>query len=256
MRLAFVPVMGVFFAATANAHHSVLHYDGKTEVRISGVISKARYGFPHSKYQIEVRNDDGSSISWTLTTEDPRDARRLGFAEAIKALRPGDEIAVIGWPHKFNNYELRGHQLHYPDGRVVMLRRGNYIWPKDILRLDKLYYSPSDIPASIRDSDTSRPFDEQLVEWIDEGDHVARAAWESAQQRPRLIGIRDQGEVTFSGIDELLSCHTERPDFRVVVDLADLDGAQREIIQPNSTYVSEYNRVLSRWWEQEHESCD
>ena len=124
------------------AHHSVLHYDGKKVVTISGVVKKARFGYPHSIYRIEVTAEDGSKEEWVLSTEDPRDAKRLGFNEEIKNLKAGDEITVVGWPHQYIERELRGHQLHYPDGRVVMMRTGNYIWPKDILRLDKFVMNP------------------------------------------------------------------------------------------------------------------
>ena len=244
------------FGLPASAHHSVLNFDGKKKVTISGVVKKARFGFPHSKYQIEVTSVDSSVELWTLTTEDPRDAQRLGFADAIKAIKPGDQITVVGWPHKFEEHEIRGHQLHYPDGRVVMMRRGNYIWPKDILRLDKLYYNPEDIPAHIKEIDSSLSFTEQLLFWIDEGDHVARAAWEASQERPRLIGIRSNNETTYAGVGELLTCHTERRDFTVVIDVVELNSTQKAAVDAGQEFVSEYNRVLSRWWEQEHASCE
>ena len=104
----------------AVAHHSVLHYDGKKIVTISGFVTKARFGYPHSIYRIEVTAEDGSKEEWVLSTEDPRDAKRLGFDEENKNLKPGDEIALAapvcrartprisaalsGWP--------RGHNAH------------------------------------------------------------------------------------------------------------------------------------------------
>jgi hypothetical protein len=237
------------------AHHSVIYYDGKTEVTISGVVKKARFGYPHSIYQIEVTSDDGSTELWTLSTEDPRDAKRLGFDEALKELKAGDPITVVGWPHQTKQREIRGHQLHYPDGRVVMMRRGNYIWPQDILRLDRFVMDGAKIGDYIDDVDPTLPFADQLVVWIAEDDHVARAAYEVRQDRPRLIGFMSDGATTFEGIDELLDCHTRREDFVVVVDLNAIDASQRTLIAAGSNYASEYNRVLSRWWEQERASC-
>ena len=67
-------------------HHSVLHYDGKTEVKISGIVAAARFGFPHSVYRIDVTNEDGTVEKWVLSTEDPRDAERLGFRDEIAAI--------------------------------------------------------------------------------------------------------------------------------------------------------------------------
>ena len=247
-----LPLIG----AQAESHHSVLNYDGKTEITISGIVTKARFGFPHSVYRIDVTGDDGNVEEWVLSTEDPRDAERLGFADAIRAIRAGDTITVTGWPHKFNEREIRGHKLHYPDGRVVMMRRGNYIWPKDILRLDRLVQHPDEIDASVSPGDPSSPTAERVIAWISEGDHVARAAREVSLDRARLIGIRGDGGVKFAGVDELLACHTKREDFTVAIDPLELDETGRSALQSGTEWISEYNRVLSRWWEQERSSCD
>lgn len=243
------------YAIPSSAHHSVLHYDGKRTVTITGIVKKARFGYPHSIYRIEVTADDGSKEEWVLSTEDPRDAKRLGFAEEIRNLKPGDEITVVGWPHQYIERELRGHQLIYPDGRVVMMRTGNYIWPKDILRLDKFVQNPQKVLEYVNEIDPALPFPTQLTLWIEEDDHVARAAYEVSQARPRLIGLEKDGSIEYPGVDQLLSCHTTRDDFTVQIALDQLDDETRTIIAENGEYVSEYNRVLSRWWEQERSSC-
>ena len=258
----FRPAIAILAALTsipgapALAHHSVLHYDGKTEVKITGVVPRARFGFPHSVYRLDVTDDNGAVTEWVLSTEDPRDAERLGFADEIRAIKRGDTITVVGWPHRFNEREIRGHQLHYPDGRVVMMRRGNYIWPRDILRLDRLVMNPQDIGGQIEAVDPSLPDGERVARWIAEGDHVARAAYEVSEERPRLIGIVEDGAATFAGVDELLTCHTERSDFTMTIDA----GAEREDVRAalaaGADYISEFNRVLSRWWEQERSSCE
>lgn len=242
-------------ANMAPAHHSVLHYDGKRTVTISGTVKTARYGYPHSIYRIEVTAADGSKEEWVLSTEDPRDAKRLGFDEDIKNLKPGDEITVVGWPHQFVDREIRGHQLHYPDGRIVMMRTGNYIWPKDLLRLDKFVMNPENIPQYLDEVDASLPMAEQLALWIAEDDHVARAAYEVSQDRARLIGVMENGSTEFPGVDELLSCHTKRDGFTFSIAMDQVDNDLRTVIAANGEYVSEYNRALSRWWEQERSSC-
>lgn len=239
-----------------NAHHSVLHYNGKTEIKITGVVTLARFGFPHSVYRMNVENAQGETEEWLLSTEDPRDAERLGFADEIRDIRRGDTVTVVGWPHRFRKREIRGHQLHYPDGRVVMMRRGNYIWPKDILRLDRLVMNPQDIDGQISNVDPSLPAVEQLARWIAEGDHIARAAYEVSQDRPRLIGITANGRTEFSGVDELLVCHTEREDFTLNIDRDQQSAQWQASIAEGDEYISEYNRVLSRWWEQERASCN
>ena len=251
-----IVLTSLIVGAPALAHHSVLHYDGKKEIRISGIVTAARFGFPHSIYRIDVTRDDGSVEQWVLSTEDPRDAERLGFRGEIEALKKGDAITVVGWPHKFKAREIRGHQLHYSDGTVVMMRRGNYIWPQDILRLDRFVQKPETIEGVVGDIDTTLSGVEQVVLWIEEGDHVARAAYEVIHERARLIGVRGLNELNFPGVEDLLQCHTRRDDFTMVVAPAELDDEQRVVFDGGAEYIAEYNRVLSRWWEQERSSCE
>lgn len=243
-------------AAAVLAHHSVLNYDGKRVVTITGTVTSARFGYPHSVYRIDVEADDGTIEKWTLSTEDPRDAERLGFADAIRNLKRGDRITVLGWPDKHKKNTLRGHQLHYPDGTIVMMRRGNYIWPQDILRMDRMALNPQTIPASIASTDQALSPAEQLLGWIAEDNHLARIAREYADGRPRLIGLAGGTSTDFPGVDDLLQCHTRRDDFTMRIPLDDIDANSRARINAAAEYVSEYNRVLSRWWEQEKESCE
>lgn len=247
---------GLLLGNAAMAHHSVLNYDGKIEIKISGVVTAARFAFPHSRYRIDVANEAGEIEKWTLSTEDPRDAERLGFADELRAIKVGDPITVIGWPDKHKKREIRGHQLHYPDGRVVMMRRGNYIWPKDILRLDRFVMKPETIEGQVQDIDASLPDVQQLVLWIEEGDHIARVAYEIIQERPRLIGVESGSGVEFAGVGELLKCHTQRDDFTMIIVDENLPAVERVQLDGGAKYISEFNRVLSRWWEQERSSCE
>lgn len=238
------------------AHHSVLNYDGKRVVTVTGTVTSARFAFPHSIFRIDVEKEDGSIEKWVLSTEDPRDAERLGFADELKAIKVGDPITVLGWPDKYKENEIRGHQLHYPDGTVVMMRRGNYIWPKDILAMDKMALNPETIPASFASTDTTLPPAKKVLAWIAEDDHLTRIAREYADGHARLIGLQTSGKADYPGVDELLQCHTLRADFTMPVPLESLSAGDRDKIIAGRDYISEYNRVLSRWWEQEKESCE
>ena len=78
----------------AGAHHSVLNYDGKVEITITGTVSSARFGYPHSIYRIDVTGEDGSSraathsdvthVRWTLETIAPGDGGRLEYPAIIR----------------------------------------------------------------------------------------------------------------------------------------------------------------------------
>ena len=255
-RRLMMTATSLVLAVPAMAHHSVLNYDGKVEVTITGVVTSARFGYPHSIYRLDVVNDDGETEKWTLSTEDPRDAQQLGFADALKELKRGDTITFIGWPDKFRERTLRGHQMIYPDGTVVMMRRGNYIWPRDILRMDRMALNPETIPEDFPQTDPSLPAVDQVVGWINEDDHLTRIAREFADGQAKLIGLV-AGDITrFPGIGDLLRCHTRREGFTLMVPLQEMDPEKQAIISGGEDYIEEYNRVLSRWWEQEQESCE
>ena len=95
-----------------------------------------------------------------------------------------------------------------------------------------------------------------MLLWIDEGDHIARAANEVNQERARLIGLESGAVTEFPGVADLLVCHTQRDDFTMAIPLDAIDAGQRTRLDDGSEYISEYNRVLSRWWEQERSSCE
>ena len=255
-RLPATFIFAMLLVSAAHAHHSVLNYDGKVEITITGTVTSARFGYPHSIYRLDVVNEDGETEKWTLSTEDPRDAERLGFAEALKNLKRGDTITFVGWPDKFKKRTLRGHQMIYPDGTVVMMRRGNYIWPRDILRMDRMALNPETIPADIPHTDPALSPAEQVLGWIEEDDHLTRIAREFADGRSKLIGLESGGETRFPGVEGLLECHTHREDFVLPIPVDALMAPMHEAILEGEGYIAEYNRVLSRWWEQEQESCE
>jgi len=254
--IATLAVLLLLPAANLTAHHSVLNYDGKREVTVSGIVTSARFSFPHSIYKIDVKTDAGATEKWVLSTEDPRDAERLGFADELKSIKVGDPITVVGWPDKFKKNEIRGHELHYPDGTVVMMRRGNYIWPKDMLAMDKMALQPSNIPAGFPSTDQSLPAADQVIAWIGEDDRLTRMAREYADGHSRLIRLQSGNNIEVPGIGELLECHTTRDGFTMTIALDNLSAAQRSALDDGSDYINSYNSLLSRWWEQEHESCE
>lgn len=239
-----------------SAHHSVLNYDGKVEVTVTGVVTSARFGYPHSIYRIDVTAGDGTIEKWILSTEDPRDARSLGFEDELKAIKVGDPITAVGWPDKFKKNTIRGHELHYPDGTVVMMRRGNYIWPRNMLAMDKMALKPENIPAGFPSTDTSLSAEEQVASWIDEDDMLTRMAREYADGRARLIGIQSAQAMEFPGVQDILECHTQRDAFVMPISIDAATGAERATLESGNDYISRYNSLLSRWWEQEHESCE
>lgn len=244
-----------FLSSVAGAHHNPVVYDGKTTVTLSGTVTAARYGFPHSQYAIDVLSEDGTIEKWVLMTEDPRDAQRLGFDEAIKAIKAGDSITVVGWPNKIKAREIRGHQLHYPDGTVVMMRRGNYIWTNDLKRIWRLSTGRDEFPGEFGPLAESATSAQQVAAWIEEDDVVTRIAYIVANGDPRLIGIDSGDGYEFDGVGGVFVCHAERNSFRLEIDFDELDLQLQSAIDDGGSYISKFNSLLSRYWEYEVANC-
>jgi hypothetical protein len=242
-------------SATVAAHHNTLTYDGKQEVQIRGQVTTAYFGYPHSRYTIDVTSESGEVEEWLLMTEDPGDARALGFEEAIEEIKVGDTINVIGWPHRFKEREIRGHQLHYPDGTITMMRTGNYIWTRDMRVIYRIVKGELELDEDVVPIDPALSDPERVIAWIDEQKILQRIALETINRTARLVGFRNGEEVDYPGVAELMQCHTERDDFTLVLDQNDLTPEQSSYLEANSSFVSRYNATLSRYWEQDVESC-
>lgn len=52
-------VVGLITPLVAQPHHNPVIYNGKVEVEISGVVTAARFGYPHTRILVNVENDDG-----------------------------------------------------------------------------------------------------------------------------------------------------------------------------------------------------
>jgi len=243
------------WALTTWAHHNPVAYNGKITVTITGVVAKARYGFPHSRYSIDVVGENGEVERWLLTAEDPRDAIKLGFADALKGIKAGDTLTVVGWPSKTNPRELRGHQLRYPDGHVVKMRSGNYLWTKALRRIWRLRDGQEPFQPGIGPIGEDVTGAGRVTAWIKENDAVSRIAYEIRAGTAKLIAINRGKGFEYPGVRKFYLCHTDREGFSLMVDHSALLEGQRSVISNGAGYIARYNDLLSRYWEYNIEGC-
>ena len=245
----------IFLTVPTLAHHNPVIYDGKQEVKIVGVVKSARFGFPHSRYLIDVENQDGDMERWTVMAEDPGDARELGFDDALKRIKAGDVVTFIGWPHRYKAREIRGHQIHFEDGTAVTMRTGNYIWTKELLRIWYLRIGREEFDPSIQTVSTKLSTADRLIVFIEEDELIPRIAYEITQNSAQLFGLIRNGAMEFPGVEELMECHIDRDGFTTTIDLGAVTDEQRQKIDNGQEYLSRFNGQLSLYWEQDIESC-
>jgi len=86
-------------AVAAHAHHSVpVNFDQSKEITISGTLTEAKWINPHSRFRIDVKQDDGKSVEWLVEMGAVNTMRRAGFE--IEKFVVGDTLTIIGWPSR------------------------------------------------------------------------------------------------------------------------------------------------------------
>ena len=92
----------VALAAPALAHHSVpVNFDQSKEITITGTLTEAKWINPHSRFRIDVKQEDGMTVEWLVEMGAVNTMRRAGFD--IEKFVVGDALTIIGWPGRDRN---------------------------------------------------------------------------------------------------------------------------------------------------------
>ena len=90
--------LGMLLAASAQAHHSFVIYDGNSYTTYTGILTADRFnGGSHANFDFEVTGPDGDVVTWKAETQATRlwPEDRPTFIEVADI---GQEITVTGWP--------------------------------------------------------------------------------------------------------------------------------------------------------------
>jgi len=83
--------------APAFAHHSVpVNFDQSREITVTGVLTEIKWINPHSRFRMDVKNDDGTTVEWLVEMGAINTMKRAGFDTDKFTI--GDTITIIGWP--------------------------------------------------------------------------------------------------------------------------------------------------------------
>ncbi len=105
------------FSNLAAAHHSTAMFDADNPIELAGTIVEWQYSNPHTFIILNVLDEDGNEVEWTLEGRSPSAIYRLGWTP--ESLLPGDEIIVTVRPlHSAapgGNYS----NIRWKDGTVI-----------------------------------------------------------------------------------------------------------------------------------------
>ena len=102
------------------AHHAFqAEFDKGRPVHLVGTVTEMEWINPHSWIHIDVKNDDGTVVSWMVEAGSPNTLLRLGFSR--NSLPPGTELVIDGYQAKDRSNRAVGKNITFPDGKKLFI---------------------------------------------------------------------------------------------------------------------------------------
>ena len=108
--LTLVGAMGAI--GTAQAHHSVLPFDGATPTMLEGTVVSVLWQNPHTQLAIDVGGE-----RWTIEVDGVAILERIGWTRDM--VKAGDKVRVIGARAKDGRRRLRCQSVTTEDRRTL-----------------------------------------------------------------------------------------------------------------------------------------
>lgn len=108
-------------ASTAWAHHSVPgQFDTSKPITLKGVISKVDWINPHIYVHLDVKEADGTTATWALSTLPTAMMRRAGLTKETLQGKPGEVVTIDAVPARDGSKHLGWiNKITYADGHTV-----------------------------------------------------------------------------------------------------------------------------------------
>src|SRR3954470_5456737 len=94
-RLAWLGMLlAGMMAAHVSAHHgTAVNYDANKEVKITGKVTEFWWRNPHSALFLDVTDDKGAVVKWSVELGSPATLLRSGWTR--RTFTPGDEVTMV-----------------------------------------------------------------------------------------------------------------------------------------------------------------
>lgn len=121
---AAVAVTVLVLGGRTLAHHGAPSlYDVAHPITIKGTVTEFVFANPHAQIYLDVTNDKGEIVQWSIETNGPGQLRRAGWTR--ETLKPGDVITVTliparnGAPVGFSGWALGGGKIVLANGQTI-----------------------------------------------------------------------------------------------------------------------------------------
>jgi hypothetical protein len=101
------------------AHHGGAAYDNANPLTLTGTVKEFHFIQPHPLIALEVKDDKGNVVEWSVEMTAPNHLVRYGWNG--KKLKPGDEITVTGSPARNGLKVLNLRKISSTNGEVIPL---------------------------------------------------------------------------------------------------------------------------------------
>jgi hypothetical protein len=91
-----IPVVTLFAAGTALAHHSGAMFDDAKTIVLQGEVQEFNWTNPHSSIKVGVKGADGAAVTWAIEMNSPGNLVREGWKRT--SLKAGDKVALLVHP--------------------------------------------------------------------------------------------------------------------------------------------------------------
>lgn len=88
----------LLLALSAFAHHGGSDYDVQHPVTLKGTVTEFYWSNPHCQVFVDVKDDAGKAVNWTIETLAPAVLKRAGWSR--DTLHAGDAISITVVPSK------------------------------------------------------------------------------------------------------------------------------------------------------------
>lgn len=109
--------------ASMLAHHGNAAYDEGHPITIAGSVTEFVWSNPHCQIYLDVKDNKGEIVSWSVESQSPGILRRNGWTR--DSIKPGDHVAVTlvpaksGAPVGFSGEKMG--KIVFSDGHVLKM---------------------------------------------------------------------------------------------------------------------------------------